>query len=77
MTNDTKDPLQSQPEKGSTDFSVQMQPGNYFFAKEPDLKEEKAQILKSQVPVPCSNSSHAYLGPIEKTENEKTKEIFP
>jgi len=54
-----------------------VQPGNAWFAEEPYLKEEKALIWKSQVLTPHSDSSYAYLGPIEKTESEELNEIFP
>jgi len=75
MTNDTESPSQTQPERGLLNFLVQMQPGNAWFGAEPDFKEEKAQIWKSQVLIPHSDSSHAYLGPID--ESDEVKEIFP
>jgi len=77
MTNDTDSHSQSQPKRGLQKFSVQYQPGNAWFANEPDLNEEKTQIWMSQVLIPSSNSLYAYLGPLEKDENEDTKAFFP
>jgi len=76
MTNNKED-SPSQLERGFLNFSLQMQPVNAWFSEELDLKEEKAQIWKSQILIPHSNSLHAYLGPIEKTEGDEVKEIFP
>lgn len=71
MTNTKGNSSHSQTEPGLLDFSVKMQPGNAWFADESDLKEERAHIWKSHVLIPHSNSSHAYLGPIEKSESEE------
>jgi len=67
VANNNEDSLsQPTPEQGLLNFSVQMQPGNAWFSEEPELKEESSPIWKSQVLIPHSNSTHAYLGPIEK-----------
>jgi len=42
MTNNVDRPLQSPPKRGLQKMSVQYQPGNAWFAEEPDLKEENA-----------------------------------
>jgi len=78
MENNTEDsPSQTNSERGFLNFSMPMQTGNAWFSEEPDLTEEKAQIWKSQVLIPHSDSKHAYLGPIEKTEYEEIqKKIF-
>jgi len=77
MANEIGSPPHPQSERGLLNFSVPIQPGNAWFVEEPNLKEEKAQIWKSQVLIPQSDSSYAHLGPIEKSENEELKEIFP
>jgi hypothetical protein len=77
MMSDNESPSQSQPERGLQIFSMQHQPGNAWFAEEPDLKEEKAQTWKSQVLISSSKSQYAYLGPIDKTESNEVKAYFP
>lgn len=73
MVNDVSDPPQSPSRRGLQRFLVQYQPGNGWFADESDLRETNVQIYKSQVLVPSSTSSCAYLGPLEKTEREETE----
>jgi len=56
MTNDIGNLSQSQLERGLLNFSAPTQTRNAWFTEEPDLKEEIAQIWKSQVLIPHSNS---------------------
>lgn len=46
-----------------------MQPENYNFVVEPDLKDECALIWKSQILIP-SIGSHAFLGPLPKSRKD-------
>ena len=57
---------------------MQVQLGNCKLIEESDLKDENAQIWKSQVLIPCPNSTHVYLGPFpKKADSDELKEIFP
>jgi len=77
MTNSEECPLSHSTQRGLLNFSMQAQPGNLWFAPELELKDEEAQIWKSQVLISSPTSPHAYLGPLEKGESDETRAYFP
>jgi len=77
MTNSEESPLLPPIQRGLLNFSMEVQPGNLWFAPELELKDEEAQIWKSQVLISSPTSSHAYLGPFERGESDETRAYFP
>jgi len=70
-------PLSPPTQRGLLNFSMQAHPGNLWFAAKLELKDEEAQIWKSQVLISPPASLHVYLRPFEKSETDETKAYFP
>lgn len=59
--------------------SLQIEPGNQKFMAEPDMKDERSKIWKTQVLVPSSKpNNHAFVGPIpdQHIDDELIQGIF-
>ena len=54
-------------------FSKETIGGTLYFAEDLEVLEAEAQIWKSQVIIPCPNSSHAFLGPFPNTKEDQEK----
>ena len=60
-------------------FSKETIGGTLYFAEEPEVLEAEEHIWKSQVIIPCPNSTCAFLGPIPnaKEDQEQLSVVFP
>jgi len=79
MTNQKGSSSQPPINDESINFSKEIQTGNPQFILEPEVKEAEDKIWKSQVIIPCPNSTHSYLGPIpdDKDNDKALNAIFP
>ena len=79
MTNPGESSSQPSTRNEPVIFSKEVPDGTLYFAEEPEVLEAEEQIWKSQVIIPCPNSTHAFLGPLLniKQDQEQLSTIFP
>jgi len=79
MTNPGESSSQPSTRNEPVIFSKEISGDTLYFAEEPEVLEAEEQIWKSQVIIPCPNSTHAFLGPLPnvKEDQEQLSAIFP